>query len=257
MHRSQFTQPKPSLAKTQHPSAGSQPKFTTQDLTATYVSKVTIQLAGNTKGKGKKLFDPRELPSPKPKDSNYSNPNLEKNYSAERLSYYPLRLEDKTPVGDTPGPSTPAPQNFISPRGTRQLESGIYKIDRTTPEPAIFGSPRGTRQVVSGIDSINRRRNLFHDSTKTNLRNVDSGTQDITKDHARSPPSTAISQRVEFPTTKHWYVNILQRLEDLRWNCQTLETEYSFLETLMNEQKEDLKKAKSWSKHLKNKKCIE
>lgn len=45
----------------------------------------------------------------------------------------------------------------------------------------------------------------------------------------------------------------MQRLEDLNWNYQTLETEYSFLEKLMNEQKDDLEKAKSWSKHPKSK----
>lgn len=45
----------------------------------------------------------------------------------------------------------------------------------------------------------------------------------------------------------------MKRLEDLNWNYQTLETEYSFLEKLMNEQKDDLEKAKSWSKHPKNK----
>lgn len=38
----------------------------------------------------------------------------------------------------------------------------------------------------------------------------------------------------------------MQRVEDLNWNYQTLETEYSFLEKLVNEQKDDLKKAKSW-----------
>lgn len=45
----------------------------------------------------------------------------------------------------------------------------------------------------------------------------------------------------------------MQRLEDLNWNYQTLETEYSFLEKLMNEQKDDLEKAKSWSKRPKSK----
>ena len=45
----------------------------------------------------------------------------------------------------------------------------------------------------------------------------------------------------------------MQRLEDLNWTYQTLETEYSFLEKLMNEQKDDLEKAKSWSKNPKSK----
>lgn len=41
-------------------------------------------------------------------------------------------------------------------------------------------------------------------------------------------------------------------MEDLSWSYQNLEVEYSFLEKLMAEQKEDLKKAKNWSKRLQN-----
>ena len=41
-------------------------------------------------------------------------------------------------------------------------------------------------------------------------------------------------------------------MEDLSWSYQNLEVEYSFLEKLMAEQKEDLKKAKNWSKRLHN-----
>ena len=60
------------------------------------------------------------------------------------------------------------------------------------------------------------------------------------------------SQRDGFTLKKHWYYDILQRLEDLNWSYQNLEVEYSFLEKLMAEQKEDLKKAKNWSKRLNN-----
>lgn len=45
---------------------------------------------------------------------------------------------------------------------------------------------------------------------------------------------------------------MLKQLEELSWGYQTLETEYSFLDRLMGEQKEDMKKAKSWNKHLRN-----
>ena len=65
----------------------------------------------------------------------------------------------------------------------------------------------------------------------------------------------------EFPTLNsrrvsslknHWYVDIVQRLEDLSWSYQTMEVEYAFLEKLMAEQKEDLKKAQSWNNRLRN-----
>lgn len=48
------------------------------------------------------------------------------------------------------------------------------------------------------------------------------------------------------------YFDILQRIEDLTWNYQKLETEYEFLERFKGEQKEDLKKVKNCSRHLRN-----
>ena len=87
------------------------------------------------------------------------------------------------------------------------------------------------------------------DSTATN--DIDSTQQEKT-----NIPSleftTQQSQRDEFSLKKHWYYDILQRMEDLSWSYQNLEVEYSFLEKLMAEQKEDLKNAKNWSKRLHN-----
>lgn len=48
------------------------------------------------------------------------------------------------------------------------------------------------------------------------------------------------------------YFDILQRIEDLSWNYQKLETEYDFLERFKDEQTEDLKKVKNCSRHLRN-----
>ena len=48
------------------------------------------------------------------------------------------------------------------------------------------------------------------------------------------------------------YFDILQRIEDLSWNYQKLETEYDFLERFKDEQKEDLKKVKNCSRHFRN-----
>ena len=49
---------------------------------------------------------------------------------------------------------------------------------------------------------------------------------------------------------KSWYYELLERLENLRWNYQNLEAEYAFLEKLMAEQKQDLKKAQSWAQSM-------
>jgi len=93
---------------------------------------------------------------------------------------------------------------------------------------------------------------VSQDSTATS--GIDS-TQDLNEEKVHIPPlefTAQQSQRNGFSLKKHWYYDILQRLEDLNWSYQNLEVEYSFLEKLMAEQKEDLKKAKSWSKQLHN-----
>lgn len=55
-----------------------------------------------------------------------------------------------------------------------------------------------------------------------------------------------------YKSREDWYFDILQRIEDLSWNYQKLETEYDFLERFKDEQKEDLKKVKNCSSLLKN-----
>ena len=91
---------------------------------------------------------------------------------------------------------------------------------------------------------------VSQDSTATS--GIDS-TQDLNEEEVHIPASEFTaqqSQRNGFSLKKHWYYDIMQRLEDLNWSYQNLEVEYSFLEKLMVEQKEDLKKAKNWSKTL-------
>ena len=61
-----------------------------------------------------------------------------------------------------------------------------------------------------------------------------------------------LNSRHDSPLKNHWYVDIVQRLEDLSWSYQTMEVEYAFLEKRMAEQKEDLKKAQSWNNRLRN-----
>ena len=91
---------------------------------------------------------------------------------------------------------------------------------------------------------------ISQDSTVTS--GIDS-TQGLNEEKVHIPPlesTTQQSQRNGFSLKKHWYYDIMQRLEELNWSYQNLEVEYSFLEKLMAEQKEDLKKAKNWSKNL-------
>ena len=93
---------------------------------------------------------------------------------------------------------------------------------------------------------------VWQDSTATGGIN---STQDLNDEKIHIPPSeftTQQSQRGGFSLKKHWYYDLLQRLEDLSWSYQNLEVEYSFLEKLMAEQKEGLKKAKNWNKRLHN-----
>lgn len=80
-------------------------------------------------------------------------------------------------------------------------------------------------------------------------------TDGVNKEKQVLPPSefsTLSSRRDNSLLKKHWYMDIIQRLEDLSWSYQTMEVEYSFLEKLMAEQKEDLKKATSWNNRLRN-----
>lgn len=93
---------------------------------------------------------------------------------------------------------------------------------------------------------------ISQDSTAIN--GIDS-TEDLNQEKINIPLlefTTKQSRRDDFSLKKHWYYDILQRIEDLSWSYQNLEVEYSFLEKLMDEQKEDLKKAKNWSKRLQN-----
>lgn len=66
------------------------------------------------------------------------------------------------------------------------------------------------------------------------------------------PEFPTLNSRRDSSLKNHWYVDIVQRLEDLSWSYQTMEVEYAFLEKLMAEQKEDLKKAQSWNNRLRN-----
>ena len=91
---------------------------------------------------------------------------------------------------------------------------------------------------------------VSQDSTATGGIN---SAQDLKEEKVNISPlefTAKQSQRDGFSLKKHWYYDILQRLEDLSWSYQNLEVEYSFLEKLMAEQKEDLKKAKNWSTRL-------
>jgi len=211
------------------------------------VSKVTIQLAGNKREPSKKLSTSRASPSPQHKASksnsfsSSSSPQRkasnnsffasEQNNSRDSLSYSVLSQVAKRPVEGTPRTSTPELRTSVSPRDGQKNVSSMYRGD-----------------ILSGME---KTKKLFYDSSATN--NVDS-THDLNQESISRPPLEFITQyshRDEF-SKKHWYFDIVQRLEDLSWSYQTLETEYSFLEKLMDEQKEDLKKAKSWNKHLKN-----
>jgi len=138
-------------------------------------------------------------------------------------------------VEGTPRTSTPEPRKSTSPPVGQQSLRGFHH-----------------ESILSKVESLADRRKPFYDSTATN--DIDS-THDLEKEKISIPPlefTTQRSHRDEFSLKKHWYYDIMQRIEDLSWSYQNLEVEYSFLEKLMAEQKEDLKKAKNWSKRLPN-----
>jgi len=206
------------------------------DEQAFYISKVKIQLAGNTREiSPKKLSSSQTSLSPQRNVSNNSYTTPEKTNSKESLSTSVLSQRSNKPVVGTPRTSTPEPRKSMSPPVGQQSLRGFHH-----------------ESVLSKVGSHADKRKPFYDSTAS--KGIDS-TQDLSEEKINISPlefTTQQSQRNEFSLKKHWYYDILQRMEDLSWSYQNLEVEYSFLEKLMAEQKEDLKKAKNWSKQLHN-----
>ncbi|KAJ7390683.1 hypothetical protein OS493_023395 [Desmophyllum pertusum] len=229
MYRSKFPKAKPSNHRFQSVTA-SPPKSVPSE-PVKYVSEVTIHLAGNTSETSpRKLSSSKTSPSPQRKVNNNTFTTPEKNNSRESLSTSVRSQLSRKPVEGTPRTSTPEPaQKTVSPRDGQKYDSGFHH-----------------ENMLSSVESHADRRKPFYDSAATNR--VNSTTQDSNAEY-----TTQQSHRGDY-SKKHWYFDILQRMEDLSWSYQNLEVEYSFLEKLMDEQKEDLKKAKSWNQRLRNQK---
>lgn len=232
MYRSQYTTPKSKTPRSR--SVGLPPKSVAEKQVK-YVSEVTIQLSTNRSREtsASKLLGSER--SPQQEVNNSSNVTPEKDTSQDTLSSSLWSQVTKKPVKGTPRTSTP--EKHVSPRGRQRNISRFQNETLLTNEQ---------------MRKENEERKPFNETMATD--GVNSKHQFLNKEKQVSPPSefSTLSSRRDNSLKNHWYMDIMQRLEDLSWNYQTMEVEYSFLEKLMAEQKEDLKKAKSWNNSLRN-----